>query len=150
MLRKSFVLLLLTVVSCVAHRLAAGAEPSPPASQWMPRNSVLAVELARPKALLDLALSANVSDTVTSLGPYKKAVEQPKFQQFLQVVRYLELRLGTDWKTGLSKLFGGGVHWAVAPGNANLLIVDAEDARLLGQLHDVFVEFAKAEAAKQG
>lgn len=148
--RKSSVLLILIVMSCFGLQAAVGAEPLPAASQWIPHNSVLTVELANPKALLDLALDPKVVDTVTALPPYKKAVDQPKFQEFLQVVRYLEMRLGADWKTGLHKLLGGGIHWAAAPGGASLLIVDAEDAKMLSQLHDIFMEFAKAEAAKQG
>ena len=50
MLRKSSVLLILIVISCLGGQFAVGAEPLPAASQWIPKNSVLAVELADPKS----------------------------------------------------------------------------------------------------
>ncbi len=150
MLRNASVVVALVVACVLGRQPAVGAEPLPPGSQWTPQNSILAVNVVHPKALLDLALSPQVAETVAAQPFYKRVVEQPKFEQFLQVVRYLEVRLGTDWKTALHKLLDGGIHWSAAPGGESLLIVDAEDAKMLAQLHDVFVEFAKAEAAKQG
>jgi hypothetical protein len=66
------------------------------------------------------------------------------------VVRFLEVRLGTDWKTGLYKLFGGSATVAVLPDGGSLLIVDAEDANLLSQLHEFLVALIKNEQAKIG
>jgi hypothetical protein len=122
----------------------------PPAAQWIPKDAVLAVELTRPKDLLDLALDAKVVAAVTAAPAYQKATAAPGFQEFRQVVKYLEFTLGTDWRKGLYKLLGGGITWAVTPNGASLLVIDAEDAKMLQQLHEVFLTFAKAEAEKRG
>ena len=149
MLRKPTVLfaLLLSALWC---RSLTAAERLPPASQWLPKNAIIAVELSRPKEVLDLFTSPKACEAVAGLPAYQKAAKQPGFQQFVFVVHYLEARLGADWKTALHKLLDGGVALAATPDGGSLMIVDAQDPKMLGQLHGVFVEFAKAEAGKRG
>jgi len=148
MLRKPIVLLVLGLLCFERHELLAG-ETLPPASRWIPDRAILAVEVANPRPLLDAALSPKAAEGIAATRVYKQAAERPGFQQFMFVIRYLEARLGADWKTALGKLLGGGASWAVMPDGTSLFIVDSLDAEMLGKLHDCFVEFARADAAKQ-
>ena len=95
---------------------AAGDGPLPPARRWVPESAVVVVEVSQPRAVLDLALGPKVTDLVTSQPAYKAWAESAGFQNFVQVVRVLEMQLGTDWKPGLYKLLEGGVTSAVLPG----------------------------------
>ena len=98
---------LLTAASQV--QAAAPEQTLPPPSQWLPANAVLAVELPKPKDLLDFALNPKVADMVAGHPMFKKAAAQPKFLQAMLLVHYLEMRLGTDWRTGLHALLDGGI-----------------------------------------
>jgi hypothetical protein len=147
MVRKLFPQAAFAAVMLLALGAAAGAA-APPANRLLPQNTVLAVELSKPKAILDVLLGEKAVHAVTSAPLYRKAIETPSLQQFIQVVRYLELRLGVDWKNGLHKLIDGGVVWAVTADGGSLLIVEAQDAKLLEQFHEVILEFAKNEARR--
>ena len=129
---------------------AAGDEPLPPARQWVPENAVLVVEVSHPRAVLDLALGPKVTDLVTSQPAYEAWAESVGFRNFVQVVRVLQVQLGTDWKPGLYKLLEGGVTSAIMPGGGSLLIVDSGDQALLGRLHEVFIQGTRDDAAKHG
>ncbi|MFO0926244.1 MAG: hypothetical protein U0736_04285 [Gemmataceae bacterium] len=128
----------------------AGAETLPPPARWVPRDAVAALEVHQPKELLAFALAPKMLALVTSQPAYKAMTARPDFQNFQKGVKFLEYRLGTDWKTGLNKLLGGGATAAILPGNGFLLIVDAADGELLTELHGVLVSFAGGEKGKKG
>ncbi len=129
---------------------AMAAESLPPRVQWIPQNAVIVMEVSEPKAFLDLALGDKVKSFVTSSPFWKQAVAQPGFQQFEQIVRYLEATVNTDWQTGVRKLVGGGITSATLLSGASMLIVDAEDEKMLEKLHEVVMGGVQAEAANQG
>ncbi|MFH1265531.1 MAG: hypothetical protein ABIK89_07355, partial [Planctomycetota bacterium] len=149
MLRRPVVLLALALPGLL-WRPAVAAEPLAPATEWLPQNALIVLEVSKPGALLDLALDAKTVEAVTSLPPYQQAASQPGFQQFMGVVEFLEFKLKTDWKTALRKLTGGGITLAVVPGNAVLLIVDSDDAKLLNELHETILGFARSDAQNKG
>jgi hypothetical protein len=138
------------MMAALALQTAVAAEPLPPASQWIPQDAIAVLELSRPKDVLDVAFQPEVAAAVTSSPAYRKQADQPGLKQFLAVIAYLEARLGTDWRTGVQKLVGGGVTLAISADGAVLMIVDAEDGELLERLHEILLGFAKDEAAKQG
>jgi hypothetical protein len=138
------------LLPALALRAALGAESLPPRTQWIPQDAVVAIEVSQPNALLDLALGDKVKSLITSLPQWKQQASQPGVQQFQQIIHYVETTLGTDWETGLRKLVGGGMTSATLPGGANLLIVDAQDEKLLARFNDFVVAAAKGEAAKRG
>jgi hypothetical protein len=142
-------ILTLTLVVFVPQMVTAG-QTLPPAAQWIPQDAVIAVELSDTKALLNLLAGEKAVKFITSLPVYQKQASNPKFTEFIGVVRYLETTLGTDWRTGLAKLTGGGVTFAICPEDTVILIVEAQDEQMLNQLHEIFLNFAKAEADKQG
>jgi len=149
MYRKAIVVLGLALTALIVQT-AKAAEQAPPAAQWIGKDAVIVVELSHPKPLLDLAMGQKVATAVTAVPGYQKVVSGPEFEQFLGLVKYIELRLGNDWKTAVRKLVEGGAAWAAYPDGGSLLIVEAADGRMLEKLHEVFQAIVKGEAAKQG
>jgi len=142
--------ILIPMLALLMFQTAMAAQSLPPAIQWIPQDAVISIELSRPRAMLDLFAGEKAIKFITSLPVYQKQASSPKFKEFLGVVSYLEATLGTDWRTGLAKLTGRGITFAICPENTVILIVDAQDEQMLNQLHEVFLNFAKAEADKQG
>jgi hypothetical protein len=126
-----------------------GAQPLSPAIQWIPQDAVISLELSNTQALLDLFAGEKAVEFITSLPVYQKQTSNPKFREFLGVVRYLEASLGTDWRTALTKLTGGGITFAICPEDTVILIVEAQDEQMLNRLHETFLNIAKDEARKQ-
>lgn len=121
--------------------IAGSTEPGAPA-EWIPEDAPLAFEVWQPKALLDLLLDARVARAVTSSPAWQQQASQPEFQVFQNVVKFVETRLETDWRSGLRRALGGGVALAVDSKGGALWIADAVDSEVLEQLHDIFRGFA--------
>ena len=119
--------LALTLTAFVLHTTAA-AQTLPPAARWIPHDAVIVLELSEPKDLLELLTGEEATATVTKLPVYEKLASGPQFQEFVNVIKFMEFSLDTDWRTGLAKLAGGGITLAVCPEDTVLLMVDAEDA----------------------
>jgi hypothetical protein len=126
------------------------AQTPPPAVQWIPQDAVICLQVTRPKVLLDLLAGKEMTQAITSLPLYQGQLSQPKFKEFLGVIKFLETTLETDWRTGLGKLAGGGITIAVCPQDTVVAIIDAEDEVILKRLHETFLNIARAEAQKQG
>jgi hypothetical protein len=128
----------------------AVAQTPPPPAQWIPPDAVLCLRVTQPKALLELLAGQEMTQTVTSLPLYQGLLSQPKFKEFLGVVRFLETTLDTDWRTASGKLTGGGITIAVCPQDTVVAVIDAEDEDLLQRTHETFLNIARGEAQKQG
>jgi hypothetical protein len=129
---------------------AFAAEPPAAATQWIPHDALIVTEIARPRAILDRAFSDQVVKTVTSLAAYEEQMAKPGALQAMNLVNYFERKYDSDIETLLGKLLGGGITWAVGPGEANLLIVEAEDGKMLEEVHEFFLMMARNETQKQG
>ncbi|MHC4480852.1 MAG: hypothetical protein ACYS1C_07785, partial [Planctomycetota bacterium] len=149
MFRTCFAAVVVAVLA-LGWPAAVAAETAQSHDTCIPREALVVLEVSRPKDLLGVALDPKVTDSVTSLPAYRQFTLQPDYQEFLNVVRFLETALGTDWQSGLGKLVGEGVTLALGPDGASLLIVDAEDEGLLSRLHEILVGFARQEAIQQG
>ena len=149
MLRKVLPCLGITFLLLVLDATAAESE-IPPAEQWFAEDAVVVLEIAQPRAVLEAALNPEIVAAVTSLPAYQHLMEQKGFQDFTQLVHFLEYRLGADWKTALGKLTGGGMTLALGPGDQFLAAIDAEDPKMLKELHEVAVTGARQEAQNQG
>jgi hypothetical protein len=123
---------------------------TPPPAQCLPPEAVLCFQITQPKVLLNLLTGQEMTQAVVSLPLYQSQLSQPKFKEFLGVIRFLEATLETDWRTALGKLTGGGITLAVCPQDTLVAIVDAEEEALLQRLHETLLSFARAEAQKQG
>ena len=129
---------------------AAAADSAPPAAAWVPQDAVVSLDVAKPRALLDVLLEPKTVALVTSLPAYEKATSQQGFRQFRAGVAFLEAAINTDWQTATRKLTGGGIHVSLHANGGALVIVEAEDAVLLDKLHGILVTIAKGEAEKVG
>ena len=138
------------ILPLILVKAPASGDDLPPAARWVPEDAVIVLEMPRPDAFLDRVLSPEVLAAITSLPAYQKQTENPGFKQFTGFVQYLEGQLGADWKAGLRKLLGGGITFAARPDGSTLLIVDAHEGRMLKRLEEVFLGFARSEAAKRG
>ena len=140
-------ILMLTVL--VLQRVSPG-QTLPPAIKWIPQDAVICLELSEPKALLELLAGEKATAAITALPLYQQQVSKPQFQELLNLVNFIETALDTDWRTGLAKLTGGGITFAVCPEETVLLIIDAEDENMLVRLHEMLISMARSEAEKQG
>jgi hypothetical protein len=134
--------MLLLVVAFSIH-----GEDLPPVSQWIPADAPIMVEVSEPMALLGPLLSPEFGKSVTAELENGKA--NLKLQEFQGVVAAVELQLGTNWRTALSRLAGKGVSFCVDPSGATLLAVDGEDEKLLSKLNDIIWQFAGSGADQQ-
>jgi hypothetical protein len=129
---------------------ATATETLPPAILWIPQDAVISLELSKPKELLELLAGEKATAAITVLPIYKQQVSTPKFQELLTLVNIIETRLGTDWRTGLAKLTGGGITLAVCPEDIVVMIVDAEEEHMLERAHEIFLDMARSEAENAG
>jgi len=136
-----------------------GAERLAPAPEWMPGGALLAIEVTGADDVLDLIISDEMIDTIASMPGMQAAkrieisdeVKKPTgLRELKQAVAFYQGRTGTDWKTAVDKLFGGGATLAVYPDESVLLVVDSLDAKLLEETRDFFTLIAKGEAEKVG
>ena len=145
-----FRLVLILMLSVFVLQSISVGQTMPPAIRWIPQDAVISLELSEPKALLELLAGEKATVAITGLPLYQEQVSKPQFQEFLNIVKFLETTLDTDWQTGLAKLIGGGITLAVCPENTVLLIIDAEDEHMLERLHEVFLNISRSEAEKEG
>jgi len=143
-------LLLSLVLTAFGLQAVSARQTLPPAIRWIPQNAVIALELSEPKALLELLAGEKATSAITALPLYQQQVSMPQFQEFFNLVKFMETALDTDWRTALAKLTGGGVTFAVCPEETVLLIIDAEDENMLKRLHEMLISMARSEAEKQG
>jgi hypothetical protein len=149
-MRTRLVLVLSLILSSFALPAPAPAQTPPPAVQWVPPDAAICLHIARPKALLELLAGKDMTQTVTALPFYRSLAAQPKFNEFCNVIKFLETSLETDWRTGLARLAGGGITVAVCPPDTVVAIVDAEDEQILQKLHEIFLNITRAQAEQQG
>ena len=152
MSRKQEVLLLVPIlVLAMAPQLAARAEAPPPAAvEWVPSKAIVVLNVSRPKAVWDVILQPELVKAVESSAAYKAQAAKPDFRQMQNMVKSFERQFQADWQTIVRRLTGGGVTWAVGPGNASLLIMDALDPEIPNGLHDLVVSMVRADAEKKG
>ncbi len=149
MVRKSIIFVCLLVMLGITIQ-SVSAQNSAPKAQCIPPDAILTLEITDPAALLDFLLSPNFQKAVTSTPAYQASASQPGFQEFQQVIAYIEMLLGTDWKSAIREVFGGGATLAVLPEDRVMMIVDSNNKGRLEQLHEIFLGFARDDAQKQG
>ncbi|HUU16693.1 MAG TPA: hypothetical protein VMW72_06055 [Sedimentisphaerales bacterium] len=149
MSQKLAFILALILAAFMLQTTTAG-QTLPPAIQWIPQDAVIVLELSEPRALLEVFTNDKATAAVMALPLYKEQASKPQFKEFLNIINFVEVTLDTDWRTGLAKLTGGGITFAVCPEDTVLLIIDAEDEHMLERLHEFFLNIARAEAEKKG
>ena len=148
MSQKLKLVLALTLPLFVAQSTMA-AQTLPPAIQWIPQDAVISLEVSQPKALLELLTGEKATAAITALPLYQKQASTPQFTELLNLIEFMELTLDTDWRTGLAKLTGGGITFAICPENTVILIIDAEDEHLLQRFHEILLNMAQSGGDNQ-
>ncbi|MBN2138585.1 MAG: hypothetical protein JW720_12330 [Sedimentisphaerales bacterium] len=133
----------LSAVLSVLFAVQSPVRAIPSAAECIPKNAVISVEIARPKALLEFFTGEKVTKALTALPAYKNLTSTPKFSELQGIIGFVEATLQADWRTGIAKLTGGGVTFAVCPDDIVVLIVDAEDEQMLGRIHEFFLDIAR-------
>ena len=109
------------------------AQPTPPATEWLPDGAVYAFEVTQPAALLDLADSLKLPEML--LG-------NPTDPGMRLLIDTLGKRAGTDYKGLIRQFTGGGITYALYPGERSVWIFDAQNAVVL----DALQQFVKTMA----
>lgn len=143
-------LLLIGLASLGLIQAARAADRPPAADRILPSDALIVLQVPDTGALLDLILQERLVSAVATSPAYQKASATPEFQQMVHMVAFLESKFGTDWKTALRRMTQGGVTLAALPGDSVLLVVDAADAKLLHDLHEVAVSLARSDAVQKG
>lgn len=146
-------LMLNSIISLLIFWLASGiavAQELPPPQEWIPEDAVVVLEIPDSSKIVKALLSEDLPQVFEENPQVKQFLQSPQFAQFAAIVRYLEFRLGTDWKDAVRKLFGGSLTLALFPRDRALLIVDTKSAELLAKLHQVLLEHAREEAQRMG
>ncbi len=147
---QKLVLVLALILAAFMLQTTTAGQTLPPAIQWIPQDAVIVLELSEPRALLEVFTNDKATAAITALPLYQEQASKPQFKEFLNIINFIEITLDTDWRTGLAKLTGGGITFAVCPEDTVLLIIDAEDEHMLERLHEFFLNIARAEAEKKG
>jgi hypothetical protein len=121
-----------------------------PATEWIPQDAVICVELNRPQALLDLLTGEKMTSAVTGRAIYKKQAMNPKFMEMVNVIRFIEISLDTNWRKALAQLTGGGITLAVCPQDTVVAIIEAKDEQMLIRAHELFLTMARSDAQDKG
>jgi len=119
---------------------------APPRAGCLPEGAAFVLDIPKPHSILDPLLDPAAEAAVKALPGYAKILSEPGVKKFLGAVTYLEVRLGTTWRKGVSSLLGGGVTFAAYPDGATVLIVDSKNKGLLGKLESVFRDFPSGQA----
>jgi hypothetical protein len=146
-MQRVFLLAATTLCSCglIGQPNSAWAQPS--AVQWIPADAPVVVDISAPLALLSPMLEPDLGKSLAAALTTVNA--DPKLQQLQGLVSFLELQLGTDWRTALRKLAGRQITFSVDASGGTLLSVDGQDGALLTRLHEIIREFAAGEAARR-
>jgi hypothetical protein len=116
----------------------------------VPSGAVICLEVLRPHALLDPALSEEFATRVKSLPVWPELIKNPKFQELQTGIGMFQVALATEWRTAARELTGAGLLFAAAPGDRTVLLVDSLNADLLKRTHELAANIARGEAEKRG
>ncbi|MBC8372281.1 MAG: hypothetical protein ISS69_17910 [Phycisphaerae bacterium] len=148
--RETLLIIPVLILSVLPLPVARAADALPARHELVPAGAVIVLNFSEPKAAFDLILRPKLIEAVESSPLYKAQVANKGFRQFRSLVRLLERRLETDWKSIVRRLGGGGATWAVGPGKSNLFIIDALDTKVLKEAHDLLLFLVESEAEKKG
>jgi len=148
--RQMLLILPILIIASGACSAASAADAPPPPCRLVPEDAVMSVTLKKPKAVLHLLLRPRLIEAIESSPQYKTQAATKGFKDFRGLVKLLEQRLETDWRSIIRRLVGRGVTWAIDPRGDSLLIVDAIDGEVLKETHDLLLLVINAEAKKNG
>ena len=136
-----FALLLMTGVLPVSH---SQADPS-----LLPDDSLLTVRIDSLSDLYESPIVSQIWERLQASRQLADAFETVESQQLQEAVAYFEQRLGRSWQETYSELSTHGIDVAVQiDGDPQLLLIaNADDETIVGDVVDAVVELTRADGA---
>lgn len=117
-------------------------------AELLPSNVLFYLHIADSAALVELGQDERIWNELEQIGDVKRSLESEEFQQFQQVVKRIENRLGASWPELINNATDGGIHLGFEPlQQSALLIVKAKDAQQLAALHQELLDLYQAASA---
>jgi hypothetical protein len=108
--RRCWPSLLLLAIAYLSAPTVRAADIDP--AKWLPTSAVFYLAVERPEPVLAALTDQAYVEMLSSLEPVAKMLRSGELKRLNQLVSVLEDRLGTDWRTALPQLLGGGVWLA--------------------------------------
>lgn len=140
---------------CVALLLAISASWSlaadKTASQLLPASVVAYLEIPQPAKLIDSVLDHPLAKEIEAHPDYQKYLESPQYQQYQNVVKVVEEKLGLKLRAAATSLAADGIYLGGDLATQGVvLLVRSSNEKLTEEVCDTFLELARGEAARQG
>ncbi len=149
-MHRNSILPVLALTCSLAFGSAKAQDALPPAEAWIPADAVLVAKITHVPELIDCVASPQIIEAIEQSPASEAAKQKKEVRQFLAGVQFLESQLETDWKSAIKNLTAGGITFAVLPRGQAILIVDAQDEKMLAKLHETLLFFARMDAENKG
>jgi hypothetical protein len=116
---------------------------------WIPKDAVITLIVKHPRQLIEEWKKSPVRQGLQEHPLVQQALKNPGMQQFETLVNLMELQTKSDRYELLGKMLGRGMVIAVLPRNRVVTILQAEDAKVLTQVHEFLLGLAKLDAANK-
>ncbi len=140
---------LLVLIASITTPMLAADSPGWSHATALPHEAYVAVEISQPDRVLQQLFEPRVKQAVTSHPEFVRQRNQPDFLQMMNLVEYFERRFETDLQGLLQKLLGGGITLGIGPGEQVLVILEAEDEKVLSEVHDFLLMIARNQEQGQ-
>lgn len=118
-------------------------------SRKIPEDALAILEIPQPEKILDFIFDPKIMEEITSLEEFKTFKSSEDFIGLQKAIKYLELQLKIDWKTGLKNLLGNGVTLALTKTGAPILIIESKDKPMLKKLNEILIFFARVKGQER-
>ncbi|MEX2561039.1 MAG: hypothetical protein WD403_14045, partial [Pirellulales bacterium] len=144
-MKKPLVALLVLAVFGTRLPVCRGEVADP--ARLAPESSIVYLEVTRPDALLRPALAPSTYELAQGIPAYKQYLDSDQYRQARAGTALVEAQVGTDWRTIVSDVLGGGVYLAFDPaGNSALWISRSTNRELLNRLNKTLADLIEADA----
>jgi hypothetical protein len=121
------------------------------ASQLLPASVAAYVEIPQPAKLIDSVLDHPLAKEIEAHPDYQKYLQTPQYQQYQEVVKVVEAKLGMPLRTAATTLAAEGIYLGGDLATQGVvLLVKSADEKCTAKAQETFVELARARAAQEG
>lgn len=116
----------------------------------LPPTTVGYLEVPAPAKVLGLVLDHPLAGEVVRQPAYQKALAGRQYQQFQEVLKLVESKLGLPWREAFGQLTAGGLIVGFdLPTQGVVALVQAADEACAGKAREAILAVARAEAASK-
>lgn len=138
--------------AATAVAAACGAD-APPAARWVAADALAYVEVLRPEALIDRALSPEVRELLKAIPGLGEQLGKKEVKDLAAVADFVATSLETTAEQAVRDLTAGGIVLAVEGESGPervVLVVTPRDPAFLERAHAKLVELARSDARTKG